>query len=186
MKAPESAPSAATIQSLGDSPDTDPINGVSRWITSENSSKTGNQLLLISCNSRKSLEMPGESALYTRVPAGLPESRLRRLPLQEATMRMPPVPTCWSPKCARFWTYARPRTIWASPATRSTSTPPRALCLPSNWATAGASSALVWTSGWTARATNTLLASILSRRSPSVLRSNAQKVLQRTKKRSQR
>jgi hypothetical protein len=59
------------------------------------------------------------------------------------------------PRCARSWTFARPRTTSASPPTRSTNTPPRALCPPSSWATAGASSAPAWTSGWTARATST-------------------------------
>ncbi len=49
--------------------------------------RTGKLTGLNSCNSRKSLEMAGESALYTRVPAGMPESFLRQLSLHEASMR---------------------------------------------------------------------------------------------------
>jgi excisionase family DNA binding protein len=51
------------------------------------SARNGNKKRLISCNSLKILEMPGETALYTRVPAGMPESRLGSFSPQEAIMR---------------------------------------------------------------------------------------------------
>jgi excisionase family DNA binding protein len=41
----------------------------------------------ISSNSLKTLERPGQTALYTRLPAEVPESRLGRLSFQEENMR---------------------------------------------------------------------------------------------------
>src|ERR1039458_8081283 len=49
--------------------------------------RTGSKKRLISCNPLKILEMPGETALYTRVPAGMPESRLGSFSPHEAIMR---------------------------------------------------------------------------------------------------
>src|ERR1017187_5848587 len=49
--------------------------------------RTGGKKRLISCNSLKILEIPCETALYTRVPAGMPESRLGSFSPQEAIMR---------------------------------------------------------------------------------------------------
>jgi len=51
----------------------------------------------------KILEIAGETALYTRLPAGSPESRVRQIHdiggIYAPTPRL--VPTCWSPRCAR-------------------------------------------------------------------------------------
>jgi len=41
----------------------------------------------ISCKPLKNLELTGETALYTRLPAGLPESALKHFPSQEAIVR---------------------------------------------------------------------------------------------------
>jgi excisionase family DNA binding protein len=56
-------------------------------LSGENPVRIGHKKRLISCNSLKILEMPGDTALYTRVPAGMPESRLGLFLPQEAIMR---------------------------------------------------------------------------------------------------
>src|SRR5579863_5094221 len=65
-----------------------------------------------------------------------------------------PAPICSCLKFAKSWISARPPIISASRPTPCTSTPRKALCRHSSWATGGVSSGPVSMSGWTASRTS--------------------------------